>query len=245
MGSKNLVNPIALNQCRARFESFEASILDISFVRVVVEDNPSFPFSEEGSLSLMFDLDRHHFEGLTRLEGRGEGWVRLELMRLVPSSMAHLRSFLSPKKVGESIVEDWNQDGVRHFHGLNESELWFDSGGGILFSYLDPVDPTFQFMTRIRENKSPLRVGRLLRQQYIGLSHWDTEPPLLALSEKEVYPRLGECRDIVTNFRPTGPAEYGLKQRLLKVISDYLYSHSHKFEYSQPRPRTVSTSSVE
>jgi hypothetical protein len=69
----------------------------------------------------------------------------------------------------------------------------------------------------------------------------DSELPLIPLTDREIYAKLGECRDIVTNFRPNGQIEYNLKQRMLKVISDNLYSTSHKVEMSQrpSRPATL------
>ena len=76
------------------------------------------------------------------------------------------------------------------------------------------------------QSKPGLIAGKILRQDYIGLKSIDDELPFVLLDDKEVYLKLGECRDIVTNFRPTVHLAYNLKQQLLRVLSDYLYSTS-------------------
>lgn len=241
---RNLVNPVALQNCSVQFGEVSAPVLDISFVRLVVADEASWVAPAENEpLTLNFHLDRFRFSAIARFQGRGEGWIRFGFEKILPSAGAHLRSFLSPKRIGESIVEDWRTDQVRHFHGLNESELWFDQAGGILFSYLDNPDHTAQFIIRMSDSKSLLRVGKILRKNYMELSNIDQELPLLPLTDRDTYAKLGECRDVVTNFRPNGQLEYNLKQRLLKVISEHLYSTSRKVEMAQPRPsRPVSSS---
>ena len=50
-------------------------------------------------------------------------------------------------------MEDWSTDKIRHFHGLNESELWFEPEGGVLFTYLDPLDTEAQFIVRMAHSK--------------------------------------------------------------------------------------------
>jgi hypothetical protein len=232
---KLLVNPVALRNCLVRIGEQQTEVLDISFVRLVVADIPDLALEEGKELELALHLDRYRFPVLGVLQTRGDGWMRFSFTKVLPSAGAHLRSFLSPKRIGESIIEDWRTELVRHYHGLNESELWFDQNGEILFSYLDTSDHTAQFMIRLSDNRGPLRVGKLLRQDYIELKSLESDPPLIPLSDREIYAKLGECRDVVTNFRPNGQMEYNLKQRLLKVISEHLYSTSRKVEMAQPR----------
>lgn len=241
--AKNLVNPIALQNCVVKKGELTARVLDISYLRLVIEAADGWAeVPENENFQLEFLLDRHHFQAEVALRNRGEGWLRLSFERIVPSSRSLLRAFLCPKKVGESIIEDRRSDTFRHYHGLNESELWFNSEGGVLFTYLDQNDGNAQFLIRMADGKSPLRVGKILRRDYIDLGNMTDDLPLIALTDRELYAKLGECRDIVTNFRPTAQVEYGLKQRLLKVISDNLYSTSHRVEMGPTvRPtRTVS-----
>jgi hypothetical protein len=158
---------------------------------------------------------------------------------MLPSAQAHLRSFLSPKKIGESIVEDWRNDEIRHFHGLNESELWIQTNGTVIFTYLDSSDGSEQFFVRMLEGKTPLQIGRVSRKDYMGMSAIDAPLPMIPISDREISQRLGDCRDIITNFRPTGQIEYNLKQKLLKGVSDNLYSTNSRVELSAP-PRIMS-----
>jgi hypothetical protein len=243
---KELVNPIAVKDCFVLLGEHAAPVLDVSFVRLVLErGNAGWESAPEGEvLPLEFQLDRARFKASARLRAKGEGFIRLTFESMLPSARAHLRSFLSPKKVGESLVEDWSTDTIRHFHGLNESELWFEPEGGVLFTYLDPHDTEAQFIVRMAHSKSALIAGKILRREYIELKSLDHELPLIPLNDKEIYSKLGECRDIVTNFRPTGSIEYNLKQQLLRVISDYLYSTSRKVEMTQmTAARTLSLGS--
>lgn len=237
---RHLVNPISLRNCVVQFEMGEAEILDLSFLRVVVKQNPALEF-REGIVPAAFHLERHAFEIDLRFRVYGKGWVRFEFEKMVPSVQAHLRSFLSAKKVGESILVDAIGEGVSHYHGLNECELWSDPQGGILFTYLDPQDPKMQFVVRVADQNAPLRVGRMSREEFIGLTDVDGDLPLGSLTDREIYSKLGECRDIVTNFRPGGAEECALKQRLLKLVSDALYSTSNRVNMWVPRtPKVVS-----
>jgi hypothetical protein len=68
--------------------------------------------------------------------------------------------------------------------------------------------------------------------------------PLIPLSDRETYAKLGECRDIVTNFRPNGQIEYNLKQRLLRVISESLYSTGDRVEKGRIRMSSSSSMSM-
>lgn len=242
----HIVNPIALQNCTVRGGETTAKVLDISFVRVVVETDPAWESKgEEESIPLDFSLDRQTFGATVRLTGRGEGWLRFGFEKIVPSARAHLRSFLSPKKIGESLIEDWRTDSLRHYHGLNESELWFEPNGGVLFTYLDQASHDQQFLIRVLDSKAPLQVGKIRRADYMAMEKFDTELPLEALTDRDLYANLGPCRDIVTNFRPIGQMEYALKQRLLKQISDTLYSASHRVDMLPPRPARVVTLPVE
>lgn len=235
--NRQLVNPVAVSGCRVKFGGVEAPLLDISYVRVVLQDTPELANIAEGEAGIAeFHLDRVHFSASVVCKARGEGWLRFAFENLVPSARAYLRSFLSPKKVGESLYADWQESRKRHYHGLNESELWFDPAGPVLFTYLDQTDFDAQFLIRMSEARGPLRVGKILRRSYIELTNLDQELPLIPLGDREIYAKLGECRDIVTNFRPVEPEEYQLKQRLLKVISETLYSTSHRVEMGLNRP---------
>ncbi len=243
---KELVNPIALRDCYVSFGDWKAPVLDVSFVRLVLgTGDAGWADVPEGDLlPLDFHLDRSLFKATARLHAKGQDFLRLTVESILPSARAHMRSFLSPKKVGESLLEDWSTDKIRHFHGLNESELWFEPEGGILFTYLDPLDTEAQFIVRMAHSKSALIAGKILRREYIELHSLDHELPLIPLNDKEIYAKLGECRDIVTNFRPTGSIEYNLKQQLLRVISEYLYSTSRKVEMTQmTAARTLSLGS--
>lgn len=239
-----LVNPVSVQNCIVKHGEDKSRVLDISYIRAVVE--PEGPFGEltEGqSLLVSFELDRSRFSVTVTVRGKGAGWVRLDFPRLVPSVRAHLRSFLSPRKMGESIVEDWKSGTLRHFHGLNESELWMDDADGVLFTYLDQEDPESQFLIRVREARGPLSVGKVKRSDYMELSAIDGALTLQPLTDSEAYRKLSECRDIVTNFRPSIPTEYALKQRMLKIISETLYSTSRRVEMLPPRA-TANPSSI-
>lgn len=241
-----LVNPIALRHCSVRLGEATTRILDISFVRIVLDETNGWPIlAEKDPVTLEFNLDRHQFQGIVSVVARGEGWVRCFFEKLVPSAQAHLRSFLSPKKIGESIVEDWRTDEIRHFHGLNESELWFHSNGTVVFTYLDSTDGNTQFFVRMLDPKGPLQAGRVVRRDYMAMAALDAPVELTSLNDRETYARLGDCRDIITNFRPTGQIEYNLKQKLLKVVSDTLYSTSHRVDFSPVRPPKVVTLPVD
>lgn len=252
--TKNLVNPIALATSRVSYKSGDetrtAPILDLSFVRVVISDEPALSlFGTEpptGSFTLDFELDRYRFSAQVTVQGRGDEWVRLSFDKIVPSARSLLRSFLSPKKVGESIVEDWRSGNVRHYHGLNESELWFDPEGSLLFTYLDQTESDCQFIIRMTEKKGPIHVGKILRSKYMEMKSLDGELDLLPINDRDTYIKLSECRDVITNFRPVAQVEYGLKQRLLRAISDHLYSANYRVEVSPARVvRSTSSAGME
>lgn len=231
---RHLVNPISLKNSGVQFEQGTAKILDLSFLRVVVQDD-GFDFTDGHPVHARFHLERHQFEVELKFRVRGKGWLRFEFEKMAPSVQAHLRSFLSAKKVGESILVDAIGEGVSHYHGLNECELWSDPRGGILFTYLDPQDPKMQFVVRVVDQNAVLHVGRMSREDFIGMTDVDGDLTLGALTDREIYLKLGECRDIVTNFRPSGPEECALKQRLLKLVSDALYSTSNRVNKWVPR----------
>src|SRR5262249_2449144 len=156
----------------------EAPVLDISFVRIVVEAaETSFP--SEGFFPVELVLDRYRFSATAGVKGKGDGWIRLGLEKMLPSSRSHMRSFLSPKKIGESLLEDWRRDNVRHFHGLNESELWFDPDGGVLFAYLDQSDFDSQFLIRMTDKRGPLQVGKIPRKDYMELNRIESDLSML------------------------------------------------------------------
>ncbi len=233
---RHLVTPGALHNCVARWGELTARILDISFVRVVLEELGEWPaIVEEQNIPMGFSVNGFNFPAEMRVQGRGEGWIRLQFQKLVPSSKSLLRSFLSSKKVGESMMEDRRVSDVRHYHGLNESELWFDRNGNVLFTYLDHLDSKYQFLVQINLENSSVKVGRLTRAHYMNMGSLTGELGLMPLNDKENYTRMSECRDIVTNFRPAGQVEYHLKQRLLKLISESLYSTGHRVDFPMVR----------
>lgn len=234
--SRHLVTPGALNACFARWGDLEARILDISFLRVVVEEIGEWPIIAEGqSIPMAFSLNGFDFAAEMTIQGRGDGWIRFQFQKLVPSSKSVLRLFLSPRKMGESLMEDKQIKDVRHYHGLNESELLFDRKGNVLFTYLDYVDSKFQFLVQVNLDNSSIKVGRLTRSQYMSMSSFTGDLGLIPLSDKENYSRMGECRDIVTNFRPAGQLDYSLKQKMQKLISDNLYSTGHRVDFQMVR----------
>ncbi len=232
-----LVNPVSVQKSFVKLGEALVRVLDISYIRAVVDADGPFGQLPEGSTAVVqFELERSRFSLEVTIRAHGPGWVRLDFPKLVPSVRAHLRSFLSPRKIGESIVEDWREGSLRHFHGLNESELWTDDSEAVLFTYLDQDAPESQFLIRVREARGPLSVGKILRKHYMELSSIEGELVLQPLTDSEAYRKLSECRDIVTNFRPSIPAEYALKQRMLKIISETLYSTSRRVEMLPSRP---------
>lgn len=242
---KTLVNPVAVQEALVRVGDVGARVLDISFIRVVTSREAALEerlASEPAEME--FFLERLHFKAQVQLHSVGADWLRLSFSKLVPSAKASLRSFLSPKKVGESLIGDWNTDRVRHYHGLNESELWCDQRGNLLFTYLDPDNTEKQFVFHLCMEPSLVRVGVLPRPGYMALQEIGLELPIEALSDRDVYRKLGECRDVVTNFRPGGQLEYHLKQRLLKAISESLYSTSRRVDFTPVRMHRVATSTL-
>lgn len=247
MGSvpRALVNPVSLEKCTVVCGEAKTSILDLSPLRVVVSENEAESFSAmQGNVELSFSLDGLRFiaqlvkqtSGGSDKDGSQKAqWVRFAFDKLPPSGHALLRSFLTPKRIGESLLGDWKSEGLKHFHGLNESELWSQGDGLAFFTFLNPVQPEMQFIIRISEMRGPLLVGQIRRQDYMGLSQLDGDLPLVPMTDAELYTRLSECRDILTNFRPVDPDDFALKQRLLKSLSEALYSTSRRAELSSKR----------
>lgn len=245
MEDKNLVNPVALRHCSVKFGDIEGKLLDLSVLRAVVEA-PHFPVLEvEQKLVLDFQLDREKFTAPVILKTSKDGRLRFCFDKLPHSAQASLKSFLSCRKIGESITEDWSMGGIRHFHGLSESEFWFDEAGRIVFTYLDDPTGNTQFLIRLLGETGSMRAGRILRKEYLDLTHIEAELPLLPVSDRELYLKLSECRDVITNFRPIGQKEYSLKQKLLKVMSDYLYSSHARIDLSPIRPPKVVTTDMQ
>jgi len=234
--ARYLVTPSSLTYCFATWGELKARILDISFLRVVVEEVGEWPaIAEDQSIPMMFSMNGYDFAAEVRVHGRGEGWIRFQFHKLVPSCKSMLRLFLCPKKVGESLMEDKKMTDIRHYHGLNESELLFDKDGNVLFTYLDYLDSKFQFLVQIRLDDSTIKVGRLTRSQYMTMGSFVGDLGLIPLSDKENYTRMSECRDIVTNFRPSGQLDYNLKQKMQKLISENLYSTGHRVDFPMVR----------
>ncbi len=241
MEEKNIVNPVALRHCLVKFGDIEGKILDLSFLRVIVEA-PHFPKLElEQRITLDFVLDREKFSASVVLRSSKEERLRFTFDKLPHSGQAMLKSFLSCRKIGESITEDWNDNGIRHFHGLNESEFWFDEDGRLVFTYLDDATGNTQFLIRLLDEKGNMKAGRILRKDYLEIADIEAELPLLPVSDRELYIKLSECRDVITNYRPVGQAEYSLKQRLLRVVSDHIYSSHNRVDLPPTRPPKVVT----
>ena len=241
VSTRHLVTPGALHQCFAAWGEFKARVLDISFVRIVLEEMGNWPVLVEGQvIPMFFSMNGFEFAAEVKIQGRGEGWLRFQFEKLVPSAKSYLRSFLSPKKVGESMLEDNRVPEVRHYHGLNESELWFDKKGNVLFTYLDYLDSQYQFIFQANLESNSIKVGRLTRHEYMNLESISGELGLIPLDDKENYSRMSECRDIITNFRATGQIEFLLKQKILKLISDNLYSTGHRVDFHMVRPIRLS-----
>lgn len=235
---KSLVTPGALERCTLAVLDSKLPLLDLSFLRVVAGDSEGVLETlqpEKGkSLPMVLHLDAFSIEVLGSFQSCGKGWIRFGLDSIVPSAHAKLRIFLNARKIGESIVEDWRTETLSHYHGLNETELWVDIDGGLTFLYLVPEKPTMQFIVRVKSNEERVKVGTILRQDYLDKMDMSGELPIRPLEEKENYGRLSECRDIVTNFRPTGQTEFHLKQRLLKFISDRLYASPRRVAPAPP-----------
>ena len=231
---KHLVNASALQDCRLICQGKECRLLDISFLRAVIEFT-DINLESGIDVNVEFQLDRYRFSANMVIQSRGENFIRLGFSRLLPSARATLRAFLSAKKVGESLKEDWASENCRHFHGLNESEFWVGSQGEMMISFLDQLDTQLQFVVHISESTG-VRAGKISRTDYMALENIGRDLPLVAsYVDRDFYLKLGESRDIVTNFRPLTRADYSVKQGLLKVLSDNLYSSSHRMERLPPR----------
>jgi len=233
---KPLVNLSALKDCVLRIGEQSAPILDVSFIRLVTGPIEGVDLEIGAPIEAEFCLERLRFKTLVELKAKGERYMRFGFTKLAPSGVSHLRSFLSPKKVGESLLEDARSGDVRHYHGLKEAEIWFEPGGITLFTFLDDPKGESQILLRLLEPRGPVRIGRVLRADYMGLKGLDAEVPVVPLSERDSYVTQSECRDIVTNIRPATQVEYDLKQKLLRAISDSLYSTSHRVELHVSKP---------
>lgn len=241
---RSLVNPSALKGCVLKVGEECLALQDLSFIRIVTSPSAQH-FLDDTPVEAEFCLERFSFKTLVEKKAKGENYLRLGFTKLAPSGLSHLRSFLSPKKVGESLVEVARSGSVRHYHGLKDTEVWFEPGGVTLFTFLDDPLGHSQVLIRLLEPRGPLRVGRVARADYLELKGLDAELPLLPLNERDSYLKLSECRDIATNMRPASQVEYDLKQKLLRAISDSLYSTSHRVEMHVAKPVRTSSLSLE
>jgi hypothetical protein len=240
-----IVNPISLRNCRVSSGDKKFNLLDLSLVAFTVPLDP-FLGSPGEKNTFVFQLENRNFTVSAKLQKVENDLAYFEFDGIVPSCSAQLRAFLSPKKVGESIFEKEPSAQGRHFRGLNESEMWSDDSGGILFTYLDNQDVKYQFLLRARESRGPLTLGRIRRDEFKKLQGHHKEDSLIGLEGAEVYTKVSECRDIITNFRPTAHFDFGLKQKLLKLLSDYLYSSHYRRHIIQPlSSRNLTASSGE
>ena len=237
-----LVNASALKGCLLKVGDQSLPFQDLSFIRIVTGSATGI-FEDDTPVEAEFSLERLSFKTLVERKAKGENYLRLGFTKLAPSGLSHLRSFLSPKKVGESLLEVSRTGAVRHYHGLKDTEIWFEPGGVTLFTFLDDPLGQSQVLIRLLEPRGPLRVGRVARADYLELKGLDAELPLLPLNERDSYLKLSECRDIATNMRPASQVEYDLKQKLLRAISDSLYSTNQRVEMHVAKPvRTTSIS---
>lgn len=241
--TRSLVNPVSLIHCCLRVENQEIALRDLSFLRVVTDKSP-LEIEVGKPLDVEVKLDRQPVAATVVLQSVGGDFLRFSFSRLVPSGQAMLRSFLSARKIGESLIQDWRTEPRRHFHGLNESELWVGTDNEVLFSCLDQASGN-QFVLHISERLG-IRAGKLSRDEYMAIESIDATLPLkTAPTDRDTYLKMGECRDILTNFRPITQVDYVLKARLLKAISDHLYSTSHRVEWTPIRPRSSSSATIE
>lgn len=231
MTTSSLVNGDSLQNSFLRVGERNFDLLDLSYLRIVVADSESNLVEGAEAFSAELVLEHHRCQIQVSVKGVGAGWARLHFEKLPPSVRAGLHTFLSAKRVGKSLREDWRNQSVRHYHGLNESELWFDEeAGSVLFTYLENPEKETQVLIRAADPRSALSVGKVCRQDYLEWNRVDRDPNLIAFNDREAVTYLSDCRDIITNFRPQEKTEYHLKQRLLKWINEGLYSKGHRVE---------------
>lgn len=240
-----LVNGEVLKGCVLRWSEQQLPVLDVSYIRIVVKTNEvALPLDNTVQV---FELSLYKnillFEGM--VEKIGEGWARLRITKLPPSHISRLKLLLSPKIIGESIKLTLDEQTLKHYHGLNETDLWVTSHFAILFSFLDSEESKYQFIVRIQGDE--VQIGWIEREVYLELSDFNRPIPLKSLNEKLAYLRLCESRDIVTNLRPKTQQEYTVKQTLLKHVNEHLFFASRRAEMnlkkaSYPPPSSKSSS---
>jgi hypothetical protein len=237
---------------------------DLSQLGAVVPPQPSWLALVPGeAIPGTLWLERKSFPVTLRREGRvgsddGAG-VALVFEALPPSARAQLKFFLSPKRIGESMALAERGAKWRYAAGLNGAGLWLDvAGDEAIFAILDSSNERSQLLVWLVDRHSPVRLGLVSRARYeervaqvVGgkdsaeaerlsageaLGLVDKELPVLPLNDRDTVLRLSECRDVLTNFRPADGEQGALKMRLLKGISESLYSASNRMRGSEKRP---------
>jgi len=243
----------------------QTPLCDLSQLGAVVPPQPAWLALQDGeAIPGSLQLDLKHFPVTLRrdgLVGSGDGAnVALSFEALPPSARSQLRFFLSPKRIGESISLSHRGDRWRFAAGLNFAGLWLDAAGDeAIFAALDSSNERSQLLAWLVDGHSPVRLGLVSRARYAerakavlaakeapeaqGLSAAaalglvDNELPVMPLNDRDTVLRLSECRDILTNFRPTDTDQGALKMRLLKGISESLYSASNRMRGIAVRPQ--------
>lgn len=241
----------------------ETPLCDLSQLGAAVPPQPSWLALGEGeNIPGTLELQDKHFPVTLRRLGRtgpGEGAnILLAFEALPPSARAQLKFFLSPRRIGESMALSHRGGRWHYASGLNGAGLWLDtSGDEAIFAALDSNERS-QLLVWLVDRHSPVRLGLASRARYeervgqvlaakdtteaetvsaasaLGLA--DKELPVLPLNDRDTVLRLAECRDILTNFRPADGEQGAMKMRLLKGISESLYSASNRMRGSEKRP---------
>lgn len=250
------MRPGTLDGCWIRCGDVETPLCDLSQLGAVVPPQPSWLALADGeAIPGTLRLEEKHFPVTLRREGlagSGDGAnVVLSFEALPPSARSQLRFFLSPKRIGESIALAHRGGRWRYASGLNGAGLWLDAGGDeAIFAALDSSNERSQLLVWLADGTSPVRLGLVSRSRYAervarvleakespeaqtltaagALGLVDRDLPVLPLNDRDTVLRLAECRDILTNFRPTDGDQGALKMRLLKGISESLYSASNR-----------------
>lgn len=212
----------ALRNCFIETIEGPLALRDLSFSRIVVDQTGlSVPFSEFQPFEVEIILDKIHFKTHLVLQFQKDDWARLTFHQLSPSHQALLRCFLTARRVGESLAEDWRSGEMIHFHGINEAELWWDRKVGVLLTFLEPVCGDKQFVLHVSLQGGEVQAGSISRADYLSLPNLHS--PLPVKNEKVALSQFEACKDIITNFRPASADQAQIKQLLLKAISDCFY----------------------
>ena len=231
----------ALRNCYVETIEGQLAIRDLSFSRIILDQTPlSVPLSEFQPFEAEIILDKIRFKTSLVLQFQKDDWARLTYHQLSPSHQALLRSFLTARRIGESLAEDWRSEDLIHFHGINEAELWWDKNTGLFLTFLDSVAGDQQFVLRVSMQGEEVQAGSISRADYLSLSSLNS--PLPIQKEKVELNQFEACKDIITNFRPASADQAQIKQVLLKAISDCFYQRKYlpiKMERKESCPVTL------